>query len=89
MLQHEVQNNLPISFINSQAPDKSHWLLGSVKDEHGGVVLVAASTPPFNLMLYETSHHPYRAGVTTALSQVNVIIAERSTPSERYVIGSP
>jgi predicted GNAT family acetyltransferase len=56
MLEHEVQNNLPISFISDKTADKSGWLLGSVKDPNGGVVLVAACTPPFNIVLYETGN---------------------------------
>lgn len=56
MLEHEVQNNLPISFIGDETADKSDWLLASVKDPNGGVVLVAACTPPFNIVLFETGN---------------------------------
>jgi hypothetical protein len=56
MLEHEVQNNLPISFIGDETAAKSDWLLASVKDPNGGVVLVAACTPPFNIVLFETGN---------------------------------
>lgn len=58
LLENEVQNNLPISFINDKAADTSKWLLGTVKDADGNVVLVSACTPPFNLVLYETGNKP-------------------------------
>ncbi|MCL2124998.1 MAG: GNAT family N-acetyltransferase [Oscillospiraceae bacterium] len=55
LLENEVQNNLPVSFINnSLASDTSKWLLGAVKDDHGSILLVVARTPPFNIVLYET-----------------------------------
>jgi GNAT superfamily N-acetyltransferase len=63
LLENEVQNNLPISFIDSKKADKSDWLLGSVKDENGGVALVAACTPPFNIVLYETGNRQNDAAV--------------------------
>jgi predicted GNAT family acetyltransferase len=58
LLKHEVQNNLPISFINNDTADKSNWLLGSVKDDSGSVVIVAACTPPYNIVLFETDNNP-------------------------------
>ncbi|MDR0839454.1 MAG: hypothetical protein LBN99_07425, partial [Oscillospiraceae bacterium] len=62
LLENEVQNNLPISFINrvDAPPD---WLLATVKDENGGIALVAAMTPPFNITLYETRNTPNDAAV--------------------------
>lgn len=40
-LENEVQNNLPISFIlNERKSDALCWLMASVKDETGGVLLV-------------------------------------------------
>jgi len=57
LLQHEVQNNLPIGFIkNERGYDTSNWLMASVKDENGSVVLTAACTPPFNIVMYETDN---------------------------------
>lgn len=54
LLENEVQNNLPISFISNKTDAVKNWLLATVKDDDGGVVLTAACTPPFNLVLYET-----------------------------------
>ncbi len=57
LLRHEVQNNLPIGFIrNDRGFDTSDWILAAVKDESGSVLLTAACTPPFNLVLYETDN---------------------------------
>ncbi|MCL2409595.1 MAG: GNAT family N-acetyltransferase [Oscillospiraceae bacterium] len=58
LLENEVQNNLPISFINNKVADKSNWFLASVKDSSGEITLVAACTPPFNIVLYETRNKP-------------------------------
>lgn len=64
LLESEVQNNLPISFINNEHDyDTSNWLLASVKDDNGSVVLTAACTPPFNIVLYETGNKSYGAAV--------------------------
>ena len=63
-MENEVQNNLPISFIrNEQGHDISKWLLTSVKDENGGMILTAACTPPFNIVMYETGNNPCDAAV--------------------------
>jgi predicted GNAT family acetyltransferase len=57
--ENEVQNNLPISFIfNERGNDTSNWLLTSIKDETGSVILTAACTPPFNIVMYETRNKP-------------------------------
>jgi hypothetical protein len=59
LMADEVQNNLPISFIrNERGYDTSDWLLASVQDANGGVVLTAACTPPHNVILYETGNRP-------------------------------
>ena len=59
LLENEVQNNLIISFIkNERKADTKDWLLASVKDESSGVLLTAACTPPFNVVLYETRNKP-------------------------------
>jgi len=63
MLENEVQNNLPISFTVNASADCTKWLLASVKDERGAVVLVAACTPPFNIVLYETGNRRNDAAV--------------------------
>jgi predicted GNAT family acetyltransferase len=64
LLENEVQNNLPISFIGNKTDAVRSWLLATVKDEHGGVALTAACTPPFNLILYETRNEPNDVAVT-------------------------
>ena len=58
LLENEAQNSLPISFINNKAAYKSTWLLASVNDDTGGVVLTAACTPPYNIVMYETRNQP-------------------------------
>jgi len=64
LLENEVQNNLPVSFIyNEQKRDTSDWLLATVKDEAGGIVLTAACTPPFNIVMYETGNKPNDAAI--------------------------
>ncbi len=56
LLENEAQNNLPISFTKNTSADCTNQLFASVKDEGGAVVLVAACTPPFNIVLYETGN---------------------------------
>ncbi|MCL2165522.1 MAG: GNAT family N-acetyltransferase [Oscillospiraceae bacterium] len=58
LLENEAQNNIPISIANSKSGDTSQWLLGSVKETNGNVVLIAAYTPPFNIVLFETGNRP-------------------------------
>ncbi|HOP12046.1 MAG TPA: GNAT family N-acetyltransferase [Oscillospiraceae bacterium] len=64
LLRHEVQNNLPIGFIkNERGYDTANWLMATVKDGSGSVVLTAACTPPFNIIMYETDNKPNDAAV--------------------------
>ncbi len=85
LLRHEVQNNLPVSFIkNERGFDTSNWLMASVKDDQGGVALTAACTPPFNVVMYETDNKPDDAAVkclSDALREIGFafpgILAER------------
>jgi len=64
LLADEVQNNLPISFIkNERGLDTSNWLLTTIKDEVGGVLLTAACTPPFNIVMYESGNKPNDAAI--------------------------
>jgi len=59
LLENEVQNNLPIGFIyNERGYDISNWILTSVKDGAGSIILTAACTPPFNIVMYETGNKP-------------------------------
>lgn len=64
LLESEVQNNLPVSFIkNDKGADTSGWLMSTIKDDDGSVLLTAACTPPFNIVLYETRNKPCDAAV--------------------------
>ena len=73
LLLNEAQNNLPISFINNEAADKSNWLLASVKDANGAVALVAACTPPHNIVLYESGNRPNDAAVKLLCDELKSI----------------
>jgi predicted GNAT family acetyltransferase len=73
LLEEEVQNNLPIGFIGNKTDAVKNWLLAAVKDEHGGVVLTAACTPPFNLILFETRNKPNDAAVRFLAGELNSI----------------
>ncbi|MDR2532808.1 MAG: GNAT family N-acetyltransferase [Oscillospiraceae bacterium] len=64
LLENEVQNNMPLSFIkNERGLDTSEWLLFTVKDKSGEVALTAACTPPRNIVMYETQNKPNDAAV--------------------------
>ena len=56
LMENEAQNNLPISFLQYKDADVSSWLLATVSDDAGGVLLTAACTPPFGVTLYETGN---------------------------------
>lgn len=77
LLQHEVQNNLPIGFIkNERKFDTTNWLMASIKDDNGSVVLTAACTPPFNVVMYETGNKPDDAAVkclSDALKEIGFV----------------
>ena len=65
LLQNEVLNNLPVSFIkNEYNHDTSKWLMAAVKDDTGGILLTAVCTPPFNIVLYETGGRQNDAAVS-------------------------
>jgi len=54
LLEDEVRNNLQISIVlNSSKYNSDNWLLSTVKDEQGVIVLIAICTLPFHLLLYE------------------------------------
>ncbi|MDR1669164.1 MAG: GNAT family N-acetyltransferase [Oscillospiraceae bacterium] len=57
LLENEAQNNHLVNFAVREA-DKPDWLFASVKDDAGSVVLSAACTPPYNIVLYETGNKP-------------------------------
>jgi hypothetical protein len=71
LLEDEVQNNLPLGFIkNVQRHDTSGWLLFTVKDDSGAVLLTAACTPPHNIVLYETRNKPNDAALKLLADQL-------------------
>jgi acetyltransferase, GNAT family len=71
LLRHEEQNNLLISFArNDRKAETSGWLLATVKDDAGSVLLTAACTPPFNLVLAETDNRPCPAAVKLLASEL-------------------
>jgi len=54
LFEDEVQNNLPISIIlNSSGYNSDKWLLSTVTDDNGMIVLIAVCTLPYNILLYE------------------------------------
>lgn len=64
LLENEVQNNLPVGFITDSGDhDTTSWFMATVKDEAGSILLTAACTPPFNLVMYLTRNEPNDAAV--------------------------
>ena len=64
LLEHEAQNNLLIDYIrNERGLDSSKWLMASVKDDGGDVLLAALYAPPFPIVLYERGNCPTDAAV--------------------------
>ncbi|MCL1807161.1 MAG: GNAT family N-acetyltransferase [Oscillospiraceae bacterium] len=68
--EHEMQNNLLISFILGGG-DKKDWFFAAVKDGAGSVLLSAAWTGlPFNIVLYETNNKPNDAALTLMAAEL-------------------
>ena len=54
LLENEALNNLLIGILlDGNKDDCSSWLMSTVNDEHGAVILIALCTKPFDLLLYE------------------------------------
>ena len=54
LLEDEVRNNLPVSIVqNSSKFYNENWLLATVADEQGVIVLIAICTLPYNILLYK------------------------------------
>ncbi len=70
LLKDEPQNFLMLSFLGNKTDAVKNWLLTSVCDEDGNVVLTAACTPPFNIVLYETNNRPNDAAVTLLVDEL-------------------
>jgi hypothetical protein len=62
LLEDEAQNNLPLSFLGNKTEIVTNWLMAAVRDDNGSVVLTAACTPPYNIVLYETGKPAQRYG---------------------------
>ena len=56
--ENEVQNAIIIKIAQAykNGEDKDDWFCASVKDVHGGIILSACCTPPFNIVIYETGN---------------------------------
>ena len=53
LLEDEVCNNLPVSLIADESSKSTpDWLMGTVTNDFGRIVLIALCTKPFNLLLY-------------------------------------
>ncbi|MCL2222643.1 MAG: hypothetical protein FWC20_10125 [Oscillospiraceae bacterium] len=78
LLENEVQNNLPISFIrNERGFDTSDWLLTTIKDGAGSIVLTAVCTPPYNLVMYETKNKPNNEAISYTPHDVSLEVERR------------
>ena len=64
LVEHEIQNNLLLSLItNSRARYANDWLLATVSDSGGDIVLTALCVNPFDLLLYETGNNCHNDAV--------------------------
>jgi len=55
LLIDEARNNLLISILLDNKRDTAaNWLLSTVTDNDGAILLIAICTPPFNLLIYES-----------------------------------
>ena len=98
--EHEVQNNLIMSIAaQGREADISRWLLATVKDEVGAVLLTAVCTLPFNLMLYASGNKCRNEAVQTLARElrdlrfyISGVTAERQLAwrfAEFYQGGAP
>jgi len=52
LLENEVVNNLPVGILTDSNKDTSdNWLMATITDDTGKILLIALCTPPFNLLL--------------------------------------
>ena len=64
LLENEVCNNLPISFLmDSKSSDAGDQFMGTVINCLGSVVLIALCVKPFNMLLYEPNNRGGNGGV--------------------------
>ncbi len=66
LLKHEAQNSLPLGNVvignNGGEPDgwrnTENWVMSTVSDDAGKILLVSIMTPPYNITMYETDNLP-------------------------------
>jgi len=58
LIDDEVCNNLPLGIIDGNRDTSANWLLSTVTDDQGAIILIAMCTPPFNLLLIEPKGAP-------------------------------
>jgi len=74
LLTDEARNNLLVSILLDNKRDTiADWLLSTVTDDAGEVLLIAICTPPFNLLLCETDGSTDNAAVELLASELKRI----------------
>jgi len=59
LLEDEVRNNIPIGIlVDGKRDNVIDWLMATVLDDNGKVLLIALCTMPFRMLLYETAVEP-------------------------------
>lgn len=71
LMENEVQNNLPLSFLKRDEADTSGWIMAAVKGDNGAVVLSAICTLPFNIVMCETRNMPNNKAVQLLADELN------------------
>jgi len=74
LLMDEARNNLLVSILLDNKRDTiADWLLSTVTDDAGEILLIAICTPPFNLLLCETGNSADNAAVELLASELKRI----------------
>ena len=74
LLEDEVHNNLPISIVlNSSKFNANDWLLATVTDDNGVIVLIAICTLPYNILLYEPSEKINEKSIDCLITEIKRI----------------
>ncbi len=71
LLLHEEQNNVLIGLLRwpGDVTEKG-WLLSTVTDDDGKVMLVAACTPPKNIIIYERNNEAQPEAIASLISEL-------------------
>lgn len=73
----EVRNNLMVGIVSKKGINNaSRWLMSTITDKHGRIILIAICTPPFNLLLHEPldkSNDKAVALLAASLKQIDFI----------------